>query len=236
MTFAVVQVADRKTLADGAATTSRTMNWPTNLNPGDLVVGYFGGSANSSAITLPGGWVTMIPVAAGGGTNPYSSIGNGTYLQSYYIADGSETGTFTITSVSTRIAALVDRVTGWDTDGGAAGSPCIIAGTHGTGSNPAVASGAGTVPWGSADNLFCASIFNSNVPTGQSYPSGYTDNRATVTTDRLLRVAYANATNNTGPTTGAWGNSLDAWERRISVVKPGTFGGAAAYTQAVLVG
>lgn len=99
------QVAATNTSIDASAVTSHTVNLPTGINAGDLLIVVFGQSVSQNQPTFPAGWTRMFPAMA-------NNIG-GTWA--YRVADGLEGATITVTTgAACQAAHWSARITGHD--------------------------------------------------------------------------------------------------------------------------
>lgn len=234
MAYPIVQSADSKTKTEASGSTSHTMDWPTNLASGDLVV--FIVHITASGITISGLPTGMVAIPTLQSTNPQTR-NSSTGAMYFYTADGTESGTFSFsTSASARLGMVAYRISEWDA-GWTGGDEVVLTGaSQGAGSSPAVATGGIAVPWGSADNLFVFAIVYDSIPTGLT--PAYSNNNFTLTGHGKAMMACTLLTTSDGPG-GTWGSSLSNWVRFRCGIKPGTSGGNPTWTpyaQAVLVG
>src|SRR5580765_342760 len=100
MAFPVIAAGNTSTNASG---TSHTVNLPTGIVAGNLLVVVFGGSA-AATLTWPAGWTQFL---TGGATGAVLNA-------AYKLADGSEGSTITVTSGATSLTsnARSYRITG----------------------------------------------------------------------------------------------------------------------------
>jgi hypothetical protein len=136
-----------------ANTTAPSMNLPSGIVAGNLLLGIICGPVGS--YTWPAGWTEILDASA--------------LSAAYRIADGSEGASITITNTNSAPHAMFCyRITG--TDGSRA--PAAAGGTAGSTATPDPPSL--TPPWGSADNLWFAVVRRNSAAAPTGFPTNYT--------------------------------------------------------------
>lgn len=190
MAFPVLQASDTTSAAVSASSASWTLTYPTNVQAGDLLLLVAAAGLNISVSSLPSGWVS-------GGQQGTRSV-----VLSKKLADGSETGTFTLTLNAPSVGTWrVYRVTGW---AGTLGSVFANDGSSGdvvvvstTGAGAPTADPPNIIPfnWVSADTLWLAAVGYNTFSGLTSYPANFPDNQSTeASTNTGLGVATLSAT------------------------------------------
>jgi len=162
MTFPAV--AATATTAISTATTSHTINLPTGIVSGNLLLGFFSNASFEQFATWPSDPLfTEI--------RELTRIGN-TLSVAYRTADGSEGSTITVTTPGTvKSAATFYRITGWlDTQ-----APEVSTGVTGTSANPDPDS---LTPTGGAEDYLWIAALGFNHSGGSTsvttWPTNYT--------------------------------------------------------------
>jgi hypothetical protein len=83
-----------------ASANSHSINYPSSIAAGDLLVGIFTG-INTNAISNPSGWTSL-----------YSGTTTTAHRASFLFASGGESGTFSVSATSQQLSAIVLRITG----------------------------------------------------------------------------------------------------------------------------
>ncbi len=144
----------------GANVTSHTVNLPTGISSGDLIIVMFSNDGDAT-VTFPSGWTNQLFSTASGTFNRFTV--------NYRIADGTEGSTITVTtSASEGSAHTTYRITGYT------GTP--------EASTPAT-SGGSTTPdpssltpsWGADDTLWLAVQGNNGNVSVTAYPTNYSN-------------------------------------------------------------
>jgi len=160
MAFPVVSATN--TSAVSTAGTTHTVNLPTGIASGDLLIVFFSKkSGSSNTLTWPSGWTALTDV--NNGTNTGQST-------AYRIADGTEGTTISVTSsASVKSAHNSYRITSWHgttpPEGGA--------GSTGSSANPDPPSVSPS--WGSADNLFLEAASVGSNTSSSAASTNYTN-------------------------------------------------------------
>ena len=165
MAFPNVVDADIQLGTQATDSTSWAVNWPTNLQSGNLVLVFLAADGDPT-FTWPSGMVLVRRV---------NRVGELTGAIAAYKADGTETGTFTVTpSASERGPWIVYRVTGWYGDlttlANAIDSTGASTGTTAN-PNPAILNPAN---WAAEDTLwFAMTTYDSGTVTVNAWPTSY---------------------------------------------------------------
>ena len=207
MAFPIVETTNNGTTADG---TSHTVNLPTGIVSGNLLLAMFSLSTPATA-TWPAGWTELYDTASAG-----TLMGSGAYR----VADGGEGASITVTtSIGGEGSYNTYRISGQH----ASSAPEV--GTSATGSSTTPDPPAVTPTWGSADTLWFA-VMHHDFCTVTTAPTNYTnllaqDGATPVTAS--ARRALAAADENPG---GFTVSAADAWVAQTCAVRPAEAGGA----------
>jgi len=185
--------------------TSRTINLPTGIVAGDLLM-VFAMGATTGANLVMSGWSTLY-------NTTFQS--DGTSAVFYKTAVGSDTST--MTSANVKVCATAYRISGWT------GTPEAASAAHGNSNSPDPDSL--TPSWGKTNTLWIAAAHQSmNSGTVSSYPSSYTGGVNGVASDasggtmgsahRQLRAVSENP----GAFTMSGSNN---WAARTVAIRPG---------------
>ena len=143
----------------GGNATSHTVNLPTGISSGNLLIVSFSNDG-SATVTWPSGWTQLFSTV--NGTNNILSV-------AYRIADGSEGTTITVgTSGNESSAHTSYRITGHDS------STAPAYGTAATDSSANPNPPSLTPAWGAADTLWLSVYGWDSNATNSSYPTNYT--------------------------------------------------------------
>jgi hypothetical protein len=146
---------------DTSADTEHTVNLPSGIELGDLLLVIFGVDG-APTITFPEGWTQLFEEAYG--TQNKLKV-------CYRVADGEEGSSITVTtSISKRSAHTSYRITGYS------GTPECGTAAKGTGTTPDPPSL--NPSWGAKDTLWLAIEGNDGDNHATAYPANYTDGRA----------------------------------------------------------
>lgn len=203
---------------DAVNTTNHTVNLPTGIASGHLLLIFMGMDGNTS-ITWPAGWSILATDTNAGG--------DGTLSVAYRIADGSEGSSISVTTAASEAGSYICwRVTGWHgTTPPEAGTPAT--GTSTTPDPPSV-----TASWGSADNLFIAvTVWGSSSTNISGYPTNYSVSQMTdgASNSNIGAIALAGrelAAASDDP--GTFSIISTAWVANTIVVRPAAGGGSTA--------
>lgn len=206
MAFPTIQTADTKNGTQTSNSTSWTLTYPTNLASGDLILAFVATDGNNVSVapTWPSGWVNIILRGSG------DAVTGMVYGK---IADGSETGNFTLTlSASEQGAWRIFRITGWygsglSTNAGGSNDGAGVAAANTSGSGNANPNPPSLDPanWATEDTLWFAACM--------------------VDTSRTVSV-YPLADNNTADVSGGAGGAtlgLCTKNDAVASLDPGTF-------------
>jgi hypothetical protein len=132
MAFPVVHTADTQSGTVTSNSTSWTITWPTNIGNGDLILFFV--SVDGTFPPTGGGWTQFVNVTISSGAN---ILGLGKRK-----ANGTETGTFTLTMASEQGAWRIFRITNWEGTLGtvfsnSANSGAVVAPSANTGTDAA---------------------------------------------------------------------------------------------------
>lgn len=211
-TGAFPQVAATNTSSEPSAVTSHTVNLPTGINAGDLLIVVFGQTAAANIPNFPAGWTRMV----------FSTADNIAAVWAYRIADGLEGGTITVTTgAACQSAHWSARITAHDAtqapesqsfwDGAATGHP-----------NPPTITPTG----GAKDYLILVAAVQDSGVVCSAPPTSFT-NLQTVSSGGTANVScgasvarrqFNTATASAGDFTAA--ATTDAWRANIIVVHP----------------
>ncbi len=166
MAFPIVQTADTKNGTVVSNDSTWDLTYPTNIAAGDLLLGFIGRDGAGAAATWPAGWVSSA-ASSGADSTEYAKK----------VADGSETGTFTVTlSGSEQGGWRVFRITGWGgtlgtTFGNIASSSDVVGqfGATGSSANPNPPN-LDPFNWATEDTLWLAVISADTSRTISVYP------------------------------------------------------------------
>lgn len=169
MAFPVVETADVQSGVITVNDTSWTLTYPTNLASGDLILAFLA-SDGAQASTWPAGFVKR-DIGSGGAV---------TLCLAKKLSNGTETGTFEVTTSSEQGGWRTLRITGWEGTLGTAyqndansGSACdAIGGGSGTTSGDCPALDPNN--WGTEDTLWIAAIAVDTSRTFSAWPTSYT--------------------------------------------------------------
>ena len=171
MAFPTIQTADTKNGVQTSNSTSWTITYPTNIASGDLLLLFVG--YDGSGLPSASGWTVM---RRPGAAASCAAIGR--------IADGTETGTFTLTMPNEMGGWRVFRITGWfgsglstDAAGGNDGDG-VAAASGNTGSPSTTPDPPSLDPtnWATEDTLWFATCGVDTSRTISAYP--YADNNS----------------------------------------------------------
>jgi len=172
--------------------TSATINYPSDLASGDIVLAAFSLDDDTRSVNTPSGWTLLLNQGGNGDT---TDDDNRMFIF-YRRATGFDGPTFSVTlPTSSRTAVWVGRVTGVSqvSNPEAAGSGSESGGT--TNPNPPSL----TASWGSANNLWLViggfRAFSGSGPTVSLFPTNYANSQS-VTSYTSNRVTVAVATRN----------------------------------------
>ncbi len=139
--------------------TEHTVNLPSDISVGDLLLVFFVSDAGIT-ITFPEGWTQLFQT-----TNIYVKVGAW-----YRIAEGGEGATITVTTSTSEMTAHTSyRITGYS------GTPEVGTPATGLDANPDPPSL--TPSWGAKDTLWFAVQGNDDKDIVSAYPTDYTDGR-----------------------------------------------------------
>lgn len=161
MAFPVVQTKNSGNT--GATTKNHTINLPTGITAGDLLIVVFSVDT-APTITWPEGWTQIFFLA-------YST--NNTLDARFRRADGTEGATILITTLTNVGSSHTSyRITGYNS----ASNPEAGTTTSGSSANPDPPN---LIPsWGAGENLWIATYgWNDGRKTNSSYPANFTDNQ-----------------------------------------------------------
>lgn len=137
-----------------ASTTTHTVNLPTGITSGELLVMVIRCGLTNITFTVPTGWTALVGELDALGTS----------LVCYRTADGGEGSTVSVTTSGTRTsAAITMRISGWSAIEGAGLS------NSGTAGDPASLS----PTWGSDDTLWIAVVTNRTTVVISAAPTNY---------------------------------------------------------------
>jgi hypothetical protein len=203
MAFPVIAAGNTSTNASG---TSHTVNLPTGIVAGNLLVVVFGGSA-AATLTWPAGWTEFL---TGGATGAVLNA-------AYKLASGSEGSTITVTSGATSLTSNTRsyRITG-SGEAPQAGVNVTIS-SSATGDPPSL-----TPTWAaSLDILWIAISFASTQSTVSTYPTSYTNTAVLANGSTGLATCNLNATGTVqDPAAFTWGGTGRKNTNTIAI-KPG---------------
>lgn len=146
----------------GASTQSHTVNLPSGIQAGDLLVVWFV-TDGSPTITFPGGWTKLVEVASSG------AVTGSLY---YKTASGSEGSSISVSTDANEGSAHISfRIPSWN---------ALEASTGATGADAAPDPGSLSPSWGAADTLWIAFECADNGTRTISWNGGdpYTSDRA----------------------------------------------------------
>lgn len=175
--FPIVQATNSN--SDAVATTTHTVNLPSGLASGHLLLVFFSCRNSTATITTPSGWTQVTADFNSGGSASGQTI-SAIYRRT---SDGSEGSTLSVTtSASNACASISKRITGHhaSTDPEAAGTAAT-----GNSSNPNPPSLSPS--WGAEDTLWIAMEANVADRAVSVWPTDFNDNQ--------LRVASSTGTN-----------------------------------------
>ncbi len=100
----VTPVIESTTTFAGARATSHNISWPSGISSGELIVCLLATEVASETVTWPAGWTVF----------KTDSTNNPRVELAWYEADGTESGTFTVTTAtdSKKVAANTYRISG----------------------------------------------------------------------------------------------------------------------------
>lgn len=223
--MAFPSVAGRQTSSVVTNNTSHIVSLPASIASGNLLIVVFSYGITANTISFPAGWTAITNGAAeetGGSSHGIATA--------YRQADGSEGASITVTSsVATRSAHVVLRITGHENPATQAPEAAATNGANGNADPPNLA------PTGGAkDYLWIACGANSHLDIYTAAPTNYTDltqteadtgtagNSAQVGTgERQLNAASENP----GAFTGA--NAVAEWAAVTIAIHPAAASGTA---------
>lgn len=208
MAFPVVQ-ATNTSLEDGASVNDHTVNLPSGIVSGDLLIVVFGTDGNPT-VNFPAGWTIFA-----------QSTGPASFRVAYRNADGTEGATITVTTVTKEKTAHCSfRITGNDQ----ANPPDEAASTNeGTSTTP---NADNNDQGGSAeDYLWIAVAVNDRDPTLSSFPTNYTENQLNSRGTTATSCGTAAATRNLNASAEDVGDftisATEEWVAATIAVHPG---------------
>lgn len=150
------------TYQSSAGATSHTINLPSGIVVGELLVVVIGkGTATNANITIPSGWTSVINESQTAALHIIKRV-----------ADGSEGSTLNITCAqSCGMASIVYRMSGYNTGTNTAIGTAVSAST--TTPNPPSL----TPSWGAARNMWLAIAVRRSTGNLTAYPTNYTENQ-----------------------------------------------------------
>jgi hypothetical protein len=169
MAFPTVAATNNSSSAVNA--TTHTVNLPTGIAAGNLLLVFFSndGSATASVTTPASGWTELF-------TQPVLSD-TARLTVFYRFADGAEASTITVTTSASEQASHASyRITGAHASEVPASSSTRPAGSNANPDPPSL----NPASWGTEDTLWIASCAWDGTPTGSAYPSGYSGSQITV--------------------------------------------------------
>lgn len=164
MAFPTVQDSDTKNGTQTSNSNSWTLTYPTNIAAGDLLIAFVGSDGQPSP-TFPTGWTAI-------GAGRWLATASAATLIAYYkIADGTESGNFTLSlSTSEQGAWRIVRITGWH------GTTPPEAGTANANNTDTPDPPSLSPSWGAADTLwFAAEAADGGATSVSTYPTNYTN-------------------------------------------------------------
>jgi hypothetical protein len=215
--MAFPQVAATNSGNSGANATTHTVNLPSGISAGDLLVIFWSndGTATASITTPASGWTTLVDALDANASTPTTHL----YVW-YRVADGGEGSTITVTTTAGEGSAYTAyRITGHNvpTDP-----------PEYTGANPASSANPNppseTASWGSADNLWIVGYgWDANV-AHNAYPANYTSNQLTSRWANTGGSGIASATREVATATEDPGTatlaSSEQWAAVTVVIRP----------------
>lgn len=175
MAAPVIQDADTKNGTQTSDSTSWTLTYPTNIQRGDLILVLLAIDGNPSQSLSGSGWVYGSLIS--GGVVTISCIKK--------IADGTESGNFTLTlGAAEQGAWRVFRITGWggnlgqafnNNAGSLTGGGHVVMGTSSNTGSSLVFFSSDPANWGTEDTLFILAVSADASPNVSSYPANMPD-------------------------------------------------------------
>lgn len=218
MAFPVVEA---RATSDGATGTSHTINLPSGITTGDLLIVVFGLDFTSATVTWPLGW-TQIAEGTGDGAN------RGRGFVGYRVADGTEGYTGTgdtisiTTSASDESAAVSLRISAHGQSNSVAPAIANSNGGGGDAVDPPNLAPAG----GAADYLWIASRTSRNGSDVTVYPTNYTNGTENSNTGAVSAATCERQLNASSEDPGAFSVDIGRpWSAFTIAVSPDAGGG-----------
>ncbi len=220
MTFPTV-AATNTGAGDSNRTTSHTVNLPTSISSGDLLL-IFISSTDTSPTYSASGWTFL-----SSDTNSTSIL----VALGYKSASGSEGSTLTLTSsASAKCCFTAYRITGWS---GTPEKGTAATGTSASGDPPNL-----SPSWGADDTLWIAAIACASATAVSAAPTNYSNLKTNAgsggtppgigTAERQLNASSENP--------GTFTNPNVAWVAQTFSIRPVAAGGGAAVPMRTLMG
>lgn len=215
---------------DGSSVTSHPVDYPTSIASGDLLLFVLAADESRTWTDFPSGFNTITNTA------------NGTAVKLmvlYKIADGTESGTFNITSnANERGFFYIARITGWH------GTTAPETGTAATGNNTTPDPPSCTPSWGAEDTLWVACYAADAASTLQIATDGPTNYQlneffdgAEVSGAATIGVAYRELNGTTDdPGIFTCAGTGDQWVAQTVAIRPAAAGGGATLHTLSLLG
>lgn len=190
-----------------SSSTTPSINYPSDISAGDILLGVVRLTPSTTTITLPTGWVTIQEQGHAGGATSRTAVG-------YKVCDGSEGATDTITlSTPNAASVLVSRIMG------ASGFYCDVSdGANGSGTTPNLPE---CFP-GLYPRPYLFFIFGSGTTASPTYPVGWGGGATNFTNTTNNQYAYMTSREIHGLSTNppAYGGNLGTYDLFIGAAIP----------------
>lgn len=207
-------VAATNSTADSANATNHTVNLPTGISNGNLLLVTIACRNSTTTITFPAGWTIVgSEWTTGGSASAHSRMA--LYRRT---ADGSEGSTISVTTdVSNSCASISKRITGHHTSS----NPEL--GTAATGDSTTPDPPSLTPSWGAEDTLWVAMSGKGAGGSASGYPTNYSQNQLSVPTTSGTNAALYWAErelNGTSDDPGTFTQSSAVWGAQTLAIRP----------------
>lgn len=185
MTFPAVQT---KTTTSKNSSSPFTLNMPTGLAAGDLMVMVLDRFGSGQTFTWPAGWTQVFSIDDGRTTS--------TFAVAWKIAVGGEGSTISVSSSTTATRVIAAGAYRIDFAAASAGIEAATATSTTQGNPPSL-----TPSWGALDTLWLAVMASGDSLSLDGYPANYSSDQQSVTAAPTLAMAtrQLNATSDNPP-------------------------------------